>query len=97
MNTESEIGLNQAVADVLRGELAVHDWTLADLSNASGIPKVSVQRYLRGTRGIDVDILDKLARAFGTSAMAVLAQAVELAERRRGKAVATGQPQRRRA
>lgn len=80
MNDEA-LTLNEAVASQLRGELAAKDWTLADLSAASGIPKVSVQRYLRGTRPIDIAILDRLARALGLSVVDVFVMAEARLER----------------
>lgn len=79
--TTNESSLNQAVADVLRGEMATLRWTLATLSAASDIPKVSVQRYLKGARDIDVAVLDKLARAMGTDAVSVMTAAMEHLDR----------------
>ena len=65
------------MAAELRGELAALGWSQADLAERSGVPKVSVQRYLKPSRHIDLDVLDVLARALGSSPEAVLAAAVE--------------------
>lgn len=81
VSMNEDLSLNQAVADVLRGELASRRWTLEDLSAASGIPKVSVQRYVAGSRNIDVAILEALSRALEVSAADVMAAAVERMKR----------------
>lgn len=77
----NESGINQAAAAVLRGELAALDWTLEDLAKASGVPRVSVQRYLKGTRRMDLDTLGALAVALGTDAAAVMSAAVARLDR----------------
>lgn len=77
----NDSGINQAAAAVLRGELAALDWTLEDLSRASGIPRVSVQRYLKGTRRMDLDTLGTIAVALGTDAATVMSAAVARLDR----------------
>ena len=72
----NDSGINQAAAAVLRGELAALDWTLEDLAEASGVPRVSVQRYLKGSRRMDLDMLATLASALGTDSVAVMSAAV---------------------
>ena len=79
MDTHST-GLNGAVAATLRGEVAAQGLSQADLSARSGIPLVSVQRYLKPSRAIDVATLDQMARALGTDAQTVMmAAAMRLA------------------
>lgn len=73
--TDHSTGLNGAVAAELRAELARQDLTQKDLARMSGVPAVSVQRYLAPSRAINVNALEKMARALGTSAMQVLAAA----------------------
>lgn len=75
-------GLNGAVADVLRGMLREAGWRQADLADLSGIPVVSVQRYLAGKRPIDVEVLEGLAQAMGSTAVEVVQRAAELMARR---------------
>lgn len=75
-------GLNGAVAAVLRGMLKEAGMRQADLADLSGIPAVSVQRYLAPTRAIDVEVLEKMSRALGSDPMRVMVRAAELLERR---------------
>lgn len=69
-------GLNGAVAAELRAEKAAQNLTNQDIADSSGIPVVSVQRYLAPTREIDVTVLGRLAVALGKTA----AEVVEAAE-----------------
>ncbi len=71
-------GLNGALAAVLRGELAASDLRQQDLADRSGIPLISVSRYLNARRHIDVKALAALAEALGLSAR----ELVEAAENR---------------
>jgi len=73
--TDHSAGLNGAVAAELRAEMARQGVTQKELARTSGVPVVSVQRYLAHTRAIDISSLDKLARALGTDAMTVMATA----------------------
>jgi len=70
-------GLNGAVAAVLRGERAATGMTLEQLAEASGIPLVSVQRFLAAKRAIDVQVLSALSDALGVSAIHVVKSAQE--------------------
>lgn len=76
VNTHAQ-GINGAVAAELRGELSAQGKTQADLAAASGVPIVSVQRYLKPSRAIDIEVLDKLARALGLSPTDVLIAATQ--------------------
>lgn len=58
-------GINGAVAAVLRGERAAMGITIAELSERSGVPVVTVQRLLAGRRPFTVAVLDQLAYALG--------------------------------
>lgn len=55
--------LNAAVAAVLRGERAALGLTIEELSRRSGIPAVSLQRFLAARRTINFDVLEDLAPA----------------------------------
>lgn len=70
-------GINGAVAAVLRAEMAANDWTQQDLANASGVPQVTVQRYLKPDREIPVPKLYALALALGTTGAEVMRAATE--------------------
>lgn len=74
MNPHAQ-GINGAVAAVLRGELAAQGKTQGDLADLSGIPVVSVQRYLAPSRAIDVEVMEKLATALGRTVLDVLTAA----------------------
>lgn len=58
-------GLNGAVAAELRAERAAHSLTNKEIAAAAGLKVVSVQRYLAGTRTVDVEHLEKFAAVFG--------------------------------
>lgn len=68
-------GLNGAVAAELRAELARQGLRQQDLARLSGIPLVSVQRYLAPSRAIGIDVLDKMARALGLDAVRIMSAA----------------------
>lgn len=70
--------MNAAVAATLRAERVVLGLSHADLEERTGIPKVSIQRYLAGTRPLTIDTLYVLAAALGMS----LEQAIGEAQRR---------------
>lgn len=76
-------GLNGAVAAELRAEKAAQNLTNQDLAERSGIPVVSVQRYLAPKRAIDVEVLEQLAEALGKTATEI----VIAAEQRLGRSL----------
>lgn len=69
-------GMNAAVAAELRAEKAALGLTNQDLADRSGIPVVSVQRYLAPSRNIDIEILGALCDALGVS-LTEIARAAE--------------------
>lgn len=71
--------MNSAVAAALRAELAVAGVSQNELARQTGIPQVSLQRYLADKRPITIEVLDAVAHALG---MTIL-QVFEEAERRR--------------
>lgn len=83
MNPHKE-GLNGAVADVLRGLLSRERMTRGDLAERSGIPLVSVQRYLAAARPIDLEILEALSKALGTTPHDITLEAAVLLRDRKG-------------
>lgn len=70
--------MNAAVAATLRAERVVLGLSHTELEARTGIPKVSIQRYLAGTRPLTIDTLNTLAAALGMS----LEQAIGEAQRR---------------
>lgn len=81
MNTHQS-GLNGAVAAELRAQRARLGLTQEQVSARSGVPLVTVQRMFAAKRAIDVEVLDKLARAMESSAQAVMTAAVATMEQR---------------
>ena len=67
--------MNGAVAAVLRGERAASGITLDELSGKTGIPAVSLQRYLKGKRHLDVDIVWTIAGGLEIDVSDVFARA----------------------
>jgi transcriptional regulator with XRE-family HTH domain len=78
---DGSLSLNDAVAEVLRAEAKARRKTLGDIEAHTHIPRVSVQRYLAGTRPIDLEKLDLLADALGLTAEETLAEARRRMER----------------
>ena len=79
--TNHAAGLNGAVAAALSGMLRESGMRQTDLAERSGIPAVSVQRYLAAKRPIDVEILERLANALNATAMDVMMRAAEVQSR----------------
>jgi transcriptional regulator with XRE-family HTH domain len=77
MSSTPADGLNAATAAVLRGERAVAGMTIEELSERSGVPKVSVQRFLAGRRAINLDVLEALCAGLRLAPEDVLVQARE--------------------
>lgn len=69
------------VAAVLRGERAVAGMTIEELAERSGVPKVSVQRFLAGRRAINLDVLEALCTGLRLTPEDVVAQARERQQR----------------
>jgi transcriptional regulator with XRE-family HTH domain len=75
-------GLNGAVAAVLRGERAAAGLTLEELADRSGVPVVSLRRFLAGERAINVAVLHSVTQALGVEPSEVLEAAQTRLERR---------------
>ena len=75
---QHNLGMNGAVADVLRGRARRSLVTQAELAERSGLSVPSVQRYLAAKRAIDVEVLERLARALDTTVQSVVLEAAEL-------------------
>lgn len=73
-------GLNAAVAAQLRAERAAADLTVEQLAREADMSPVSVQRYLRGKRHIDVAVLFQLAKALEVEPAEIVANAQRRAD-----------------
>lgn len=62
MNTYG-IDIQSAIADMLRAERAIQGTTLDELAERAGMPKVTLQRYLRAQRDIPLKALADICRA----------------------------------
>lgn len=80
--TNHAAGMNGAVAAALSGMLRESGMRQADLAERSGIPAVSVQRYLAGKRPIDVEVMARLAAVLNANAMDVIKRAEEIRARK---------------
>jgi len=65
----------QALAAQLRAERAAAGLTIDQLSEASGVPKQTLMRYLKGTRDIPMSTFYALAEGLGLPAETILARA----------------------
>lgn len=79
MNTDKTFA--QAVAAEIRGEARAQGLTLDDMAALSGVTKVSVQRYLAGTRELPVSTLYSLTAALRVDPADLMAAAVRRMER----------------
>lgn len=80
--TMPDRALNKAVAaelNDLRQERGFSQETLADMA---GIPRVSLQRYLTGTRSIRLDDLAVLANVLGDDPLSVFTRATARVQRK---------------
>lgn len=78
-------GLNGAIAAQLRAERVALGLSNDDLAEQTGIPVVSIQRYLAGTRKIDIGTLEAIAAALGVTATQIVRDAEARLERLRGR------------
>lgn len=76
---DPSLGLNGMVAAVLRGERAARlsRVTQDDLAEKSGIPLVSLRRYLNGKRHIDMSVLAGICDGLGLDPQDVMRKARE--------------------
>lgn len=75
------LALNQAVADELNDLRVNAELSMRQVADRSGIPEVSIQRYLTGKRPIRVDHLALIAAALGSDPTALFADAVARVKR----------------
>lgn len=80
--TNHAAGMNGAVAAALSGMLRESGMRQIDLAERSGIPAVSVQRYLDAKRAINMEVLMHLASALNATPMDVMKRAMEIRARR---------------
>lgn len=78
---DTERTFTKAVAAELRGEAAAQGITHATLSKLSGVPKVSVQRYLAGERDFPMAAFYRLVEALSVDPAELMAAAVRRMER----------------
>lgn len=68
--------LPAAVAEQLRAERAVKQWTYKQLAEASGLTEQSVMRYLTGKREIPLPELAAMADGLGVTPVEMINRAV---------------------
>lgn len=81
VDTSHDQGINGAVAALLREERLAQVLTLEELAARSGIPAVSVQRFLAARRAINLEVLLALSHGLGISPVDVMAQAMDQVKR----------------
>ncbi len=70
-----ETGTLSAVLLVrIRAERDRRGWSQRELARRAGVPQYTVSRYEAGVRKLDLDVLEKLARAFGVPPARLLRQ-----------------------
>jgi cyanate lyase len=83
----NEPEFNAAVATVLNMEKTGLKITLPELAEATGIPKVTLQRYLAGSRAMNMAQVRSIAAALDLTSAEVYALAEERVERERQRAL----------
>lgn len=78
-------GLNGALIDFFRAEMAARRITQPELATLSGIPVVSLQRYLAGKRMMTVEVVEQIAGAFDLSAVQAAMRAESAREEREAR------------
>lgn len=74
--------LNKAVAAELTAARQKAELSNRQVSDRTGIPEVSVQRYMAGTRAIKIDDLGLIAVALGEDPIALFGRAVAATRRK---------------
>jgi transcriptional regulator with XRE-family HTH domain len=69
------VDINDAVAEQLRRERGAQRISIAELARRSGIPEVSLGRYLNGKREINIAVLANVAHALGVEPAVVFTEA----------------------
>lgn len=67
--------LNDAVAEELRRERGAQRISISELARRSGIPEVSLGRYLNGKREINVAVLASVAAGLGVNPAHLITEA----------------------
>jgi len=77
MNNSYGIDIQSAIADMLRAERAIQEMTLDELAEKAGMPKVTLQRYLKAQRDIPLKSLADICRALDVPMGEVIQRAEE--------------------
>lgn len=77
VNTNKQGTMNDAVAAVLRAEIAAQQLEKKDVAAKAGIPSRTFGRYLTGESPISIDTLDTLAKILGLESGEVWTKAAE--------------------
>lgn len=68
------------IAGELRAQKSRRQWTFDQIADRSGVPRSTVERALKGTHGLTVEVLIPLCQAMGLDAVAILREAVKQSE-----------------
>lgn len=74
MSTLANVNWNTAASLTLADARDTEERSNRWISDKSGIPEVSVQRYLAGTRAVSVEHFAAIARALGRDPLALFAE-----------------------
>lgn len=77
MNYSRSEQYSRVVAQQLRAELAAHDLRVIDIVKRAGIPRVSLDRWLKGDRPLTVANLYRVCAGIGIDPRIVIARASE--------------------
>ena len=60
-----KLNQRETLSEVLRRELKDGEESLYKVTNATGVPKASLIRFVRGMQSLRLDMADRLAEHFG--------------------------------
>ena len=69
----------------LEGLRTAKGWSQAELARQSGVPQPTISRIEAGTRRVDLDVLERLARALGVNASLLIEHSGSAAPKKKGK------------
>ncbi|PPF39937.1 helix-turn-helix transcriptional regulator [Pseudoclavibacter sp. AY1H1] len=67
--------LAREIVGILRGRAARYDVTQSELAAATGVSQSQLSKMLRGKRPMDIDVMDALAVALGTTVSEIVIEA----------------------
>lgn len=72
--------IQSAIADMLRAERAIQELTMDDMAERTGMPKITLHRYMKGQRDIPLKALATICKALGVPMVEIIDRAEQRLE-----------------